>query len=339
MVAEAALLLPFRDSVGQVTATSVFLLSVTVIGFFANWYSAAWFFFCSGFVLNWFFMRPYGTLKINQVEDVAGFTSYFAASLASIALIHAWQNGRRDTERAMKRASEASDRAARGEERLQWLSYISHDVRTPLSTVRAVVEEMKSGTEYAPDIKDELLEVAVDEVDRLDRLVSNWLLLGKLDAQPLVAESEAIDLGEVVTDSIRRIAPLLRTHEVILKIGDDVAPIEGNFQELQHLVMNLLSNSQAHSGDGTRIYIDVQNKADKVVLLIEDNGSGFPECDADVLLQPFVAGNFSSSTGLGLSICAQVVVRHHGTIELSNRAESGAVVRIEFPRRESRRSS
>jgi K+-sensing histidine kinase KdpD len=337
LAAEGSLLIPLRDSVGQVTATSVFLLSVTVIGFFADWISAAWFFVMSGFVLNWFFMQPHGTLKISQAEDIAGFVTYFAASISSVVLVHAWRNSRRITEQAVLQASEASDRAARGEERLEWLSHISHDVRTPLSTVRAVVEEMKSGIEYEQATRDELLEVAVDEVDRLDRLVSNWLLLGKLDAQPVSTELVAIDIGEVVSDSIRRLAPLLRNHDVVVKITPDLDQIDGSFQELQHLVINLLTNSQAHSGDGTRIYVDVMNSGDKVVLLIEDNGTGFPEFDANVLLQPFVAGNLSSSTGLGLSICAQVVLRHNGTIELSNRQGSGASVRIEFPRRESTR--
>lgn len=339
MFVEAALLVPFRDSVGQVSATSVFLLSVTVIGFFADWVSAAWFFLISGFVLNWFFMNPHGTLKISKAEDIAGFITYFAASLSSIVLVHTWRNSRRDTEQAMLQASEATDRAARGEERLEWLSHISHDVRTPLSTVRAVVEEMKSGTEYEQSTREELLEVAVDEVDRLDRLVSNWLLLGKLDSQPEPAETVAIDLGEVVVDSVRRLTPLLRRHEIVLKIAEDLAPIDGNYLELQHLVINLLSNSQAHSGEGSRIYVDVANKDDKVILRIEDNGSGFPEVDVERLLQPFVAGNFSSSTGLGLSICAQVVLRHQGTIELSNRPTGGASIYIEFPRRASGRRS
>jgi two-component system sensor histidine kinase TctE len=200
--------------------------------------------------------------------------------------------------------------------------------------VRAVVEEMRSGTEYEDATKDELLEVAVDEVDRLDRLVSNWLLLGKLDSYPVPAELVAVDLGEVVTDSVRRLAPLLRHHEVIAKIPNDLAQIDGNYQELQHLVINLLSNSQAHSGDGTRIYIQVGQSADRVFLRVEDDGSGFPEVDMDKLFQPFVAGNFSSSTGLGLSICAQVVLRHNGTIELSNRPSGGASVYIEFPWRQ-----
>jgi signal transduction histidine kinase len=237
----------------------------------------------------------------------------------------------------MLQVSEATDRAARGEERLEWLSHISHDVRTPLSTVRAVVEEMKSGTEYEQSMRDELLEVAVDEVDRLDRLVSNWLLLGKLDASPEPVEKVAVDIGEVVQDSVRRLAPLLRHHEVVLNISDDLAQIDGNYFELQHLVINLLTNSQAHSGENSRIYVDVGNVVDKVFLRIEDNGTGFPEVNVDQLLQPFVAGNFSSSTGLGLSICAQVVLRHSGTIELSNRPAGGASVQIEFPRRETGR--
>lgn len=333
VVAEAALLIPFRDAVGQVTATSVFLLSVTVIGFLAEWVAAAWFFLLSGFVLNWFFMQPHGTLKISHAEDIAGFVSYFAASLASIVIVHAWRNSRRDTELAILEASEASDRAARGEERLEWLSHISHDVRTPLSTIRAVVEEMASGIEYEQETREELLEVAVDEVDRLDRLVSNWLLLGKLDAISVEIEKVAVDLGEVISDSLRRLAPLLRDNSVVVNIENDLGQVDGSFQELQHLVINLLTNSQSHSGSHAHIYIDVANKGEKVVLHVEDDGAGFPSFDTDVLLQPFVAGRLSSSTGLGLAICAQVVMRHGATMELSNKPSGGAVVRIEFPRR------
>ncbi len=306
-----------------------------VIGFLANWISAAWFFVLSGFVLNWFFMQPHGTLKIRQAEDIAGFVSYFAASIASVAIVHAWRSGRRDTEKAMTEASEASHRAARGEERLQWLSHISHDVRTPLSTIRAVVEDMASGIEYEPTTREELLSVAVDEVDRLDRLISNWLLLGKLDVATVPPEMVAVDLGEVITDSVRRLAPLLRDNEVVVNVAPEIAQVDGNFQELQHLVINLLTNAQSHSGVGARIYIDATDHGENVVLQVEDNGTGFPNFDADLLLRPFVAGNLSSSTGLGLAICAQVVLRHNGNLELSNKPSGGAVVRIEFPRRAS----
>jgi K+-sensing histidine kinase KdpD len=337
VVAEGLLLVPLRDSLGQVTATSFFLLSVTALGFLADWVSAAWFCVASGFVLNWFFMNPHGSLKISQAEDLAGFVAYFAASLSSIVIVHAWRNSLQNTKQAILQATEASDRAARGEQRLEWLSHISHDVRTPLSTVRAVVEEMSSGTEYALETKQELLDIAVDEVDRLDRLVSNWLLLGKIDSQPSPIENVAVDLGEVVTDSVRRLTPLLREHHVVLSVASDLAQIDGNYLELQHLVINLLSNSQAHSGHGSAIHVEVVNSGQKVFLRIEDNGTGFPEVDVDSLLQPFVAGNYSSSTGLGLAICAKVVLRHRGTIELSNRKSGGASVLVEFPWRESGR--
>lgn len=329
---------PFRSSIGQVAATAVFLLTVTIVGLLSSRWAALWAFLFSGAILNVVFMKPFGSLKISHTEDVVGFVAYSLVCATSVIIIHAWKTGRDSARSATNLAREASERAARGEERLTWLSHVSHDIRTPLSTIRAVVEDMRAGVEYDPSTRDELLSVAVDEVDRLDRLVGNWLVLGSIDAHEERDNFVAIDMGEVVADAVRRLGPLMRSHSVESRIAPTIDPIDGDFVELRHLVMNLLTNAQRYTPAGSQVRVSVANDGDNVVLIVSDNGPGFEADKIHLLTRPFVAGAVSRSSGLGLSICTEVVRHHNGTIELENDPAGGAVVTITLPRRSVLRS-
>jgi len=336
--AASALMAPFRGSIGQVAVTAVFLLTVTLVGLMSSRWASLWAFVLSGAILNTVFMRPYGSLKISHPEDVVGLVAYSVVSGTFVVITEAWKSSRNSTRSATNLAREASERAARGEERLTWLSHLSHDIRTPLSTIRAVVEDMRAGVEYEQSTRDELLSVAVDEVDRLDRLVGNWLVLGSIDAHETRDNFVAIDLGEVVADAVRRLGPLMRAHTVETHIAPAIDPIDGDFVELRHLVMNLLTNSQRYTPVGSTVRVAVGNAADMVSLVVSDNGPGFEPDKMHLLTEPFVAGAVSRSSGLGLSICTEVVRHHGGSIELSNDVAGGAVVTVTLPRRSTVRS-
>jgi K+-sensing histidine kinase KdpD len=333
IVVAAGVMAPFRSSIGQVAATAVFLLTVTIVASLSTRWAALWAFVISGAVLNVVFMTPYGSLKISHTEDVVGFVAYSVVCATSVLIIHAWKTSRDSTRSATTLAREASERAARGEERLTWLSHVSHDIRTPLSTIRAVVEDMRAGVEYEASTRDELLSVAVDEVDRLDRLVGNWLVLGSIDAHESRDNFVAIDLGEVVADAVRRLGPLMRSHTVESNIAPTIDPIDGDFVELRHLAMNLLTNAQRYTPPGSVIRVSVSSDANGVTLVVSDNGPGFEPDKIHALTKPFVAGAMSRSSGLGLSICTEVVRHHNGTIALSNDVAGGAVVTVAFPHR------
>lgn len=332
----AVVLVPFRESLGLVSVTALLFLVVILVGLWSTWIASTFALATSGFVLNACFMVPYGTLKINATEDIAGLIAFATTGLVGVTIVHNWKVSRFASQEARNRAARESERANRGEQRLTWLNQLSHDVRTPLSTIRAVVEDMHDKVEYDQTTRAELLDIAVEEIDRLDRLVGNWLLLGAIDQQPIPIDHVAVDVGEVVTDAARRLSPVMQTRTVNLKIEADIDPVDGSFSELRHLVMNLLANAATHSSDDGRIDIAVGQNDEDIVISIQDSGPGFPPGDPNNLLKPFIAGPASKSTGLGLSICSEVTKRHHGRIELSTN-DRGGLVEVSLPRRTRRK--
>lgn len=332
------LMLPFRSSIGLVAVTALLLTAVMLNGLISSLtYSLLGSVF-SGIMLNFFFIKPYNSLKIHHAEDIVGFVAYSMISVISVISIHGWKSNVKYANSAESIAERESQRADRGEKRLTWLNQISHDIRTPLSTVRAVVEDMQDGVEYDSNTQHDLLQIAVDEIDRLDLLVSNWLMFGSLESRPPDTVFSAIDLNEVVSDSVRRMSPLLRNNKVSLYLAQNIDQIDGNFAELQQLIINLLANAQRHTPPKTTISISTKPSTEGVEVSVEDSGPGFGVHNYDDLVSPFVVGERHGSSGLGLSICAEIVRRHNGQISLNSSSLGGARITSTFPRRERRKT-
>lgn len=327
-------MVPFRSTIGLVSVTAFLLTAVIAGGLRSSFASAVMTSAMSGIALNLFFMQPYGSIKIHATEDVVGFIAYNTVCIISVGLVNSWKTSVRNAVVMQDVAETESKRAERGEQRLTWLNQISHDIRTPLSTVRAVVEDMRDGVEYDEATRAELLGVASDEIDRLDRLVDNWLVFGSMDSRPPDTAFTAVDINEVVADSVRRLGPVLRDHDVRTECERDIDQIDGDFLEMQHLVMNLVTNAVRHTPSGGAIIIGTSAHGGSVVLTVDDSGSGFGDGDFSQLLKPYVVGETAGSSGLGLAICSEVAKRHHGLIRLGKSPLGGGRVTVEVPRRE-----
>jgi len=337
VVIVATAMTPFKQSIGLVAITALLLTAVTISSLLSSLPYALISAVISGFLLNFLFMQPYGSLKIHHAEDFVGFISYSTISIISVFSINGWKSSISRVSSAESIAQHESERAARGERRLTWLNQISHDIRTPLSTVRAVVEDMREDIEYDAPTRNELLHIAIDEIDRLDMLVSNWLMFGSLDSRPPTTTFSAVDVNEVVTDSVRRLSPTLRNHDVQVLCEAHLDQINGNFSEMQHLVMNLLVNAHRHAPEDSVISISTRATATGVDIEVSDAGEGFGSRSIDELLKPYVVGERQGSSGLGLSICSEVARRHLGTIELGKSSYGGGRVTVSIPRRDRRK--
>ena len=330
-------MIPVRDRIGLVSVTA-FLLAAVITGCLRSPFpiavSAS---IVSGFALNLFFMKPYGSIKINATEDVVGFIAYNTVCIIAVGLINSWKFSVEQAIAAQGVAESESRRAERGEQRITWLNQISHDIRTPLSTIRAVVGDMRDGVMYDDTTRTELLGVAADEVDRLDMLVGNWLVFGSMDSRTPETVFTAVDITEVVADSVRRLGPVLRDITVSTHLETDVDQVDGSYLEIQHLVLNLVTNAARHTPNAGSIAVSTATRDHSVVLIVDDSGPGFGTDTPDLLLQPYVVGEKQGSSGLGLAICAEVVKRHRGSIRLERSPMGGGRVVVEIPRRGRRR--
>jgi two-component system, OmpR family, sensor histidine kinase KdpD len=216
---------------------------------------------------------------------------------------------------AEKQALEAID-----VQRAALLRSVSHDLRTPLAAIRAVVSDLRDGTSYDTATRQDLLDLVADESERLDRLVQNLLSMSRIEAGALHPERQAIAVDELLEETVRRLAPLLRDVKVSLALGFGLPLADADYVMVDQVVSNLLANAVRHSDGGSRVLVEARAAGDAIEVSVTDQGPGIAPDDVERLFRPFERGPGSRSSGLGLAICRALVEAHGGTI----RVERGA---------------
>jgi two-component system sensor histidine kinase KdpD len=232
------------------------------------------------------------------------------------------------------------DPAQLDRQRSALLRSVTHDLRTPLAAIRAIVTDLYAGIAYDTETRTELLETVCDEVDRLDRLVGNLLSMSRIDAGVLEPRRQAVDVHELVAHRIRALAMLLRDVTVTTAIDDDVPLVDADFGQLEEVLTNLLGNAARHAPAGSTIEVRAHafeppgspaGSGPWVVLAVVDHGPGVPAELRDHLFEAFRRGPGSHSTGLGLAICKAIAEAHGGTIRLVDTPGGGATFEVTLP--------
>lgn len=209
------------------------------------------------------------------------------------------------------------ERAGAEAERRALLTSIGHDLRTPLTALRAAVEAMADGV--APD-PDRYLRSMQHDLRALESLIDDLFLLARLEAGARSAEHVVLDLGEVVDEAVESLRPAAHARGVELAIDPTAgpAPVRGDGAELGRVIRNLLDNAVRHSPPGgvvtTRVRCDPAPEVSVV-----DQGPGFPDGFAERAFEPFHRADGSRArttggAGLGLAIAKGLVEAHGGEI-------------------------
>ncbi|MEU0967636.1 HAMP domain-containing sensor histidine kinase [Streptomyces sp. NPDC005917] len=210
------------------------------------------------------------------------------------------------------------------EERLRhFAADASHELRTPVATVRAHTELALRHSDTMTDEVRHALTRIQSESRRMSGLVDDLLLLARLDAgRPLARET--VDLTRLVldaTDDARVAGP---DHRWILNLPEEPVTVIGDPHRLHQVVANLLANARIHTPPGTNVSLRLDIGAEAAQLTITDDGTGIPETFLPDLFERFSRADPSRSrsaggTGLGLAIVAAVVQAHHGSVEVTSR--------------------
>lgn len=243
--------------------------------------------------------------------------------------------------------AEASERlaAARAEvERLdaarsQFFAWISHDLRTPLTGMRALAEALDAGT--APDPTAYTKQIRV-QADTMNRLVDDLFELSKLHSGTLRLRLESIDLLDVVSDAVADVQPLAAARGIrIAQAGVDGHMLFADPHELTRVVHNLLTNGIRHAPSGSVILVSAQRSdADRLVLSVLDQGSGVDTEDlgrmfevgwrASLARTPDAEAGGSTGAGLGLAIVRGIVEAHGGDVR-AERVPDGFRLSVSLP--------
>lgn len=204
---------------------------------------------------------------------------------------------------------------------------VAHEIKNPLTSLRSAVETVARIED--PVQQKKLMSIILDDVQRLDRLISDISDASRLDAELSRAEAEPVDVG-------RLLETLVRVHEATAKAGAprfaiDIARhqdlmVNGIDSRLGQVFRNLISNAVSFSPPGGTIWLRAARDGDWVRVSVSDEGPGIPEGKLEAIFERFYserpAGEkYGTHSGLGLSISKQIVEAHGGTIAASNRLD------------------
>ncbi len=239
-------------------------------------------------------------------------------------------------------ADEAADARASAEgEKLRsaLLSSISHDLRTPLSSIVGSVTTLRSlDSKMTKPVRDDLLANIEEEASRLSRFVANLLDMTKIEGGAVKLGKEPIDVADVVAAAIRRARQTWPQREIVAKIAPAIPPVAGDAALLEQLVFNLLDNAHKYSPAESPTAVSVAEEEGQVVLRVEDEGPGIAQDELERIFEKFyrVKGGDGRSpgTGLGLAICRGIVNAMGGNILAESPVSKGRGTRlvVRFPK-------
>lgn len=270
------------------------------------------------------FVPPTFTFRVADMRFVFTFAVMFIVGLVLSGL-----SGE------VKRQADRAVRAEKEALRSALLNSISHDLRTPLSTITGSAsallddEHPLSATEQRA-----LLSMIFEEAEHMNRLVRNLLDMSRLQAGGLNVKKEWMPMEEVIGSALDRLDRLLAHHPVRVAIPSDLPLVPLDAPLMEQVFYNLLENASKHTPSGTVINIAVRMETGRVVVEVSDNGPGLPLGSEDRVFEKFVRGSQKrqdGGVGLGLSICRGLIEAHGGTIRAISKPQRGVTFRFTLP--------
>lgn len=211
----------------------------------------------------------------------------------------------------------------------RFISEASHELRTPITICRGHLEVL--GPKPGPDELEECVDVVVDELDRMGRIVDDMSTLVRADTDWFLRR-EPIPLDGFLADIAAKAAPLLNGHLLVIP-ADEPATLEGDPQRLTQALINLLQNAALHGRNGGPVVLRVREEADGWRFEVADEGGGITLDPPERVFQPFSRGTTNQGgSGLGLAIVRTIAEAHGGAAGVENRSGEGATFWVRVPK-------
>lgn len=323
LVAATLALLGVREQLGEAHFALVFLLVVLGASAAGGRLLGVTIAVTAFLIFDWFFLPPYGTFYIRNPLDWVVLVTFLITSLVAAQLLY-----RARSERAAVERAEALREADKLKDAL--LASLSHDLRTPLTTIKALAHELQP-------LGDERALIIQEQADRLNRLVTDLLDVARLDggALPLDIQLNAADdlLGAVV----QHVSGRPDRHRLRVSLDDPGTLSLGQFDFVHSLriLTNLVDNALKHAPVDTSVEVTCGVEIAEIVFRVADRGKGIAVTERDRVFIPFYRPSAGTpdagSAGLGLSIARRLAEAQRGSLTYKDRSGGGALFELRLP--------
>ncbi len=315
------------DFIGYHVVALILLLVVSFLAMIFDIFPVLITALLSALIWNFLFIPPTLTFNIGTPEDSLMFLMYFVIALINAVLTF----NRREYERKL-RDKEEKDKTIKLYNTI--LNSLSHELRTPISTIIAAIETIKhQETRLNGTNRNELLSEIEIAAFRLNRQVENLLNMSRLEAGVIQVKLDWCDLNELIFKVIKDFEDISAEHTIVFESNENLPLFKLDRGIIVQVLQNLIHNAFQHTQKGTTIKILVENKGNLCKITICDNGKGFPVKEMDLVFDKFykISNSVSGGTGLGLSIVKGFIDALGGTIHLENNITGGAKFTILIP--------
>ena len=318
------------DPEGDSYAPMLFLFAVALVsrltrGYFYGVAAAV----LSVFAINFAFTVPLMSFNFS----LAGYPLTFLVLLATALLISAMTT-------QLKRQEERNYRARLEEMRANLLRAVSHDLRTPLTSISAAASLLSDeAKDIAPERRRAMLAEISDDAQWLIRMVENLLSITRVgEAADVRKTPEAAE--EVVSEAVRKYRARFARPVASISLPEELVMAPMDPILIRQVLSNLLENAAFHAEGAENVRVTLRVEGDEAVFEVSDDGAGIPEAKLKTLFDPSAAQPSDSAAhsrnnmGIGLSVCRTIVMAHGGTLSARNLKGGGACFRFTLPMKE-----
>jgi signal transduction histidine kinase len=224
------------------------------------------------------------------------------------------------------------------ESQRDFVANVSHELKTPLTSIQGFAQAILDGTASSPDSLKQAAEVIYDESGRMHRLVLDLLDLARLDAGTADLARKPLDLAQLLRAVAEKFIPQSQEAHVQLSTQiDDLPSFIGDGDRLSQVFTNLVDNALKHTPAGGQVTLRARPRGEWVEVSVVDTGPGIPPEELSRIFERFYQldkarkGGAGHGVGLGLSIARQIIQAHHGTLSAHSKVGQGSVFVVNLP--------
>ncbi len=219
------------------------------------------------------------------------------------------------------------------------LNSISHDLRTPLSTILGTLStlheaEVTPGLVMDREARSDLVNAGLEEADRMNRLIGNLLDMTRLESGAIHLKLSEAYIADVIASALRRLKSQTAQIYIHMEIAPEIPPVTMDITLIEQVIVNLMDNAIKFSSPGDTIQVKAEVMKQNLTVTIADQGSGIPEDEIDRIFEKFYRSRSHERTtgsGLGLAICKGFIDVHNGKIIAWNNPDRGISISFTIP--------